>query len=95
MLGIGLSSCCLTLLLTIIQLYRGGQFLLLEETGVPEKTIRNQTIYLYKVILCTRQGPSWPLLYGKLDLQLLLQSEPITTDVVSSNLDQEEVYNIM
>jgi hypothetical protein len=59
MLGIGLSSCCLTLLLTIIQLYRGGQFLLLEETGVPEKTIRNQTIYLYKVILCTRQGPSW------------------------------------
>jgi hypothetical protein len=24
-----------------------------------------------------------------------MQSEPITTDVVSSNLDQGEVYNIM
>jgi hypothetical protein len=39
MLGIGLGSWCLTPLLTIIQLYRGGQFLLLEETEVPEKTI--------------------------------------------------------
>jgi hypothetical protein len=28
-------------------------------------------------------------------LQLLMQSVPITTDVVSSNLDQGEVYNIM
>ena len=31
----------------------------------------------------------------KLDLQLPIQSVPITTDVVSSNLDQGEVYNIM
>jgi hypothetical protein len=31
----------------------------------------------------------------KLDLQLPLQSVPITTDVVSLNLDQDEVYNIM
>jgi hypothetical protein len=30
-----------------------------------------------------------------LDVQLPLQSVPITTDVVSSNLDQGEVYNIM
>ena len=30
-----------------------------------------------------------------LDLQLPMQSVPITTDVVSSNLDQGEVYNIM
>ena len=30
-----------------------------------------------------------------LDLQLPMQSELITTDVVSSNLDQGEVYNIM
>jgi hypothetical protein len=30
-----------------------------------------------------------------LDLQLPMQSIPITTDVVSSNLDQGEVYNIM
>ena len=29
------------------------------------------------------------------DLQLLMQSVPITTDVVSSNLDQNEVCNIM
>ena len=30
-----------------------------------------------------------------LDLQLPVQSVPITTDVVISNLDQGEVYNIM
>jgi hypothetical protein len=30
-----------------------------------------------------------------LDLQLPMQSVPIATDVVSSNLDQGEVYNIM
>jgi hypothetical protein len=29
------------------------------------------------------------------DLQLPMQSVPITMDVVSSNLDQGEVYNIM
>jgi hypothetical protein len=28
-------------------------------------------------------------------LQLPMQSVPITTDIVSSNLDQGEVYNIM
>jgi hypothetical protein len=31
----------------------------------------------------------------KLDLKLQMQSVPITTDVVSSNFDQGEVYNIM
>jgi hypothetical protein len=30
-----------------------------------------------------------------LDLQLPMQSVPITTDVVSSNLNQGEMYNIM
>jgi len=30
-----------------------------------------------------------------LDLQLPMQSVSITTDIVSSNLDQGEVYNIM
>ena len=30
-----------------------------------------------------------------MDLQLPVQSVPITTDVVNSNLDQGEVYNIM
>jgi hypothetical protein len=29
------------------------------------------------------------------DLQLSMQSVPITTDVVNSNIDQGEVYNIM
>ena len=29
-----------------------------------------------------------------LDLQLLMQSVPITTEIVSSNHDQGEVYNI-
>ena len=31
----------------------------------------------------------------KLDLQLPMQSVPITTDVASSNFDQGELYNIM
>ena len=31
----------------------------------------------------------------QLDLQLPMESVPITTDVVSSNLDQGEVYIIM
>jgi hypothetical protein len=31
----------------------------------------------------------------QLDLQLPMQSVPITTDVVSSNLEQGKVYNIM
>ena len=30
-----------------------------------------------------------------MDVQLPMQSVPITTDVVSSNLDQGEVYNFM
>jgi len=30
-----------------------------------------------------------------LDFQLPVQSVPIQTDVVSSNLDQGEVYNLM
>ena len=30
-----------------------------------------------------------------LELQLPMKSVPITTDVVSSNLDQDEVYNII
>ena len=38
----------------------------------------------------TMSGPLW-----QLDLQLHMQSVLIPTDVVSSNLDQGEVYNIM
>ena len=35
------------------------------------------------------------MIVWSLDLQLPMKSVPITTDVVSSNLDQEEVYNII
>jgi hypothetical protein len=31
----------------------------------------------------------------RMDLKLPMQSVPITTDIVSSNLDQGEVYNII
>jgi hypothetical protein len=34
-------------------------------------------------------------IHDLLDLQLPMQSVPVTTDVVSSNPDQGEVYNIM
>jgi hypothetical protein len=33
--------------------------------------------------------------FSNISVQLTMQSVPITTDVVSSNLDQGEVYNIM
>ena len=35
------------------------------------------------------------MIVWQLDLQLPMQSVPITTDVVSSNIDQGVVYNIM
>jgi hypothetical protein len=42
------------------------------------------------------QGPSWLWSYGSwIYTELPVQSVHITTDVVSSNLDQGEVYNIM
>jgi hypothetical protein len=37
----------------------------------------------------------WLIEVWLLDLQLPMQSVSITTDVLSSNLDQGEVYNIM
>jgi hypothetical protein len=40
------------------------------------------------------EGPLWPWLYGSWIYNYLC-NQPITTDVVSSNLDQGEVYNIM
>jgi hypothetical protein len=40
-------------------------------------------------------GAFMAVIVWQLDLQLPMQSVPITTDVVSSNLDQGEVYNIM
>ena len=42
-------------------------------------------------------GPSWLLSYGSMDLQLPMQSVPITTNVVNSNPAQAGCtrYNIM
>ena len=39
-------------------------------------------------------GAVLAVIVWQLDLQLPMQSVPITTDVVSSNLDPGEVYNI-
>ena len=41
------------------------------------------------------QGAFVAMIAWYLDLQLHMQSVPITTDVVSLNLDQDEMYNIM
>ena len=42
----------------------------------------------------TWKGPSLPWSYSGW-IYNYLQSVPITTDVVSSNLDQDHLYNIM
>ena len=47
----------------------------------------------FTIITC--QGAVVVVIVWLLDLQLYMQSVPITTDVVSSNLDQGEVHNIM
>ena len=52
------------------------------------------TMYIDFIFQCQKiNGPSRP--WWKLDLQLPMQSVPITTDGVSSNLEQGEMYNIM
>ena len=50
---------------------------------------------LFYASLHVFQGVVMAVIIWQLDLQLLMQSVPITTDVVSSNLDQGKVYNIM
>ena len=51
-------------------------------------------VYTFQLVLILGRGSR-----GRdgmlVDLQLPMQSVPITTDVVSSNLNQGEVYNIM
>ena len=42
-----------------------------------------------------RTGAVVAMIVWWLELQLPMQSVPITTDVVSSNLNQGEVHNIM
>ena len=52
--------------------------------------------YLYKHIqFLSTLGAIVAMIIWWLDLQLPMQSVLIITDVVSSNLDQGEVYNIM
>ena len=48
---------------------------------------RSNTYQFYRAILA--------VIVWLFDLQLPMQSVPIITDVVSSNLDQGDVYNIM
>jgi hypothetical protein len=40
------------------------------------------------------EGPSWPSSFGSWIYNYLIQSVPITIDVVGSNPTQGEVYNI-
>ena len=46
-------------------------------------------------MVISAEGAIVVVMVWQLDLQLHMQSVPITTDIVSSNLDQGEVYNIM
>jgi hypothetical protein len=68
----------------------------LEETGIPGESLNNNICiiqpyhHIYKIFI---QGAVVAVIVWYLDLQLPMQSVPITTDVVSSNLDQGEVYN--
>ena len=48
-----------------------------------------------KFLINIMKGAVMTVIVWWLDLQLPMQSMPITTDVVSSNLDQGEVYNII
>ena len=47
----------------------------------------------FNVIL--KQGAVMAVIIWQLDLQLPMQSVPITTNVVSLNLDQDKMCNIM
>jgi hypothetical protein len=58
---------------------------------MPCRLIRN--LY-YSVSLKTNETQADMVLF-ELDLQLPMQSMPITTDVVSADLEQGVVYNIM
>jgi hypothetical protein len=48
----------------------------------------------YLSVLNDLKEASWPLSYGIVDLQLPVQSVPITTKVVSSNPVHGEVHSI-
>jgi hypothetical protein len=60
--------------------------------GVLDYKIMMHYLNLMLLKLCV--GAVVVMIVWQLNLQLPMQSVPITTDVVSSNLDQDEVYNI-
>jgi uncharacterized membrane protein len=55
-----------------------------QEKGISHRLVDNRCYIIVVAVIV------WCL-----DLQLPMQSVPITIDVVSSHLDQDEVYNIM
>ena len=50
---------------------------------------------IFKHVICIYTGADVAVIAWQLDLQLPMESVPITTNVVTSNLDLGEVYNIM
>ena len=68
----------------------GNQNIFLEKKHNPPFKLNGRSLTKSKYCRC-RRGRDRMIV----DLQLPMQSVSITTDVVSSNLDQGEVYNIM
>jgi hypothetical protein len=83
------SSCRIAIVLFIYVSYTNKICLYQYQMSISLKI--NRTIG-YMCLLYLTIGPSWS--YGNLDLQLPVQSVPITTKVVSSNPVHGEVYSI-
>jgi hypothetical protein len=60
-----------------------------------EWTSGSRTKYVFRLAIRTRSRFVVVVIVWQLDLQLPKQPVPITTDVMSSNLYQGDVYNIM